>query len=373
MSYIATWLNESFQAKQADKIVEDTLYWLKQRSRVLDQFIPLKTYESRKFMLYVMQERLTLASVIAYGAEVPVTQMGNFSRITAEAFKLGLGYEFDEDKQWEMKEALEVAQAKGIGVQSMMMGNQMVSGTNNDLATYLFGSVQKMVQSVSETLDMLTWKALQFGEINYDDPRSNAKITLNYKQAGADYNHFPDPVYNSVAGKAWDQYTTADGVQDLFNAVDTYIDTNGFAPDSIIMSRKVRNHLMQQESTKKAASAITTFPIGTVSPELLNDVLSKREIPPIITYDEQYEMENSGGVVTGTRYRFLNANRYVFMKQQMGERAMGTTLESDGQSGVHVVVREVSKIPPRDAIQGVATAVPMFPNPKLFYSQQVIA
>lgn len=367
MSFIASWLNDAFQAKAADKIVEDTLYWLKQRNRILDQYIPMQTYNTRKFMLYVMQERLTLASVIAFGAEVPITRMGSFNRITADAFKLGLTYEYDEDKQWEMKEAMEIAQAKGIGVQGMMVGNQMVPGTNQDLANYLYGSVQTMVRSVSETLDMLTWKALQTGEINYDDPRTQSKLTLNYKAPGATYNHFP----NALTGNdRWDQLTTADGIQELFNAVDTYIDTNGFAPEVVVMSRKLRNLLMQQESTKKAGSMITTFPVGTVSPDLLNDILSRRDLPMVVTFDEQYEMEPSVGAAS-QQLRFLNDNRYVFMMKKMGERAMGPTLEGDGATGVHVVVREVSKVPPRDAIHGLATGVPMFPNPKLFYSRQV--
>ena len=104
MAYIAKWLNEAHQNKQADLVIEDTLTNLKKRSKLLDQYVPFKTYSTRKFLGYVMETINTVASVISYGAEPPATQHGTFRRITAEMMKSGLSYVYDENKMWDMKE-----------------------------------------------------------------------------------------------------------------------------------------------------------------------------------------------------------------------------------------------------------------------------
>lgn len=368
MAYIANWLNEHLQAKQADLIVEDTLTDLRRRSGLLEEYVPLKTYDGRKFLSYVVKEINAVASIISYGAEPPVAAQGNFQKITAEMLKAGLTYRFDEETQWDMKEAMELASAKGINVQDMMLPDGTVlGGSNNDLASYLFGTVERMVRAQVDLLDALTWKALETGAVSWTDPRTNTTVTLDYKEAGAPYTHFPATL---TAGARWTEYSTANGIQNLYDAVDTFIDTNGYPPDLIVMSRKLRNHLMQQTSTKNAASSLTVTQVGTVSPDMLKALLEARGIPPIVTFDERYEVENSSKVISNAR--FLSDNRFVFLNKNMGQRAMGTTIESDGQTGVYTAVREIQKFPPVDAIQGVATILPVFAKPKLFFSQRVL-
>ena len=103
MAYIANWLNEQLQSRQADLVVDDTLADLRKRSKLLDGYVPLKTYDGRKFLSYVIKEINTIASVIAYGGEVPATSQGTFRKITAEMLKSGLSYIYDEETQWAMK------------------------------------------------------------------------------------------------------------------------------------------------------------------------------------------------------------------------------------------------------------------------------
>lgn len=378
MAYIASWLNDQLQAKEADLVIEDTLAQLKQRSGLLDKFIPLKTYSSRNFLMYVVQKVRTVASVIAYGAEPPATRIGRFSKIDAKMFKSGISVYYDEDQQWEMKEAMEHAMAKGIEVQDQLLPDgDILKGSNNDLAEMILGSggtIADVTRMIVDLMDALTWQALQFGEINYTDARTNASpLVLNYKDPNATYNHFPSALTGS---DAWTNYSTANGIRNLEEDIETYIDTNGYAPKMIGLSRKLRRHLLNQESTKQSvasisnASAMTTVnAVGTVSPEMLNNLLMLRDLPPIVIFDEQYEREDENKNVIQTR--FLNTNRYVFLQDKMGERAMGPTLEGDGKEGAYVVTREVKQFPPVDATQGVATLLPVFGNPKQLFSRQV--
>lgn len=368
MSYIASWLNDAHQAKAADLVIEDTLTNLKKRSKLLDGYVPFKTYSSRKFLAYVMEEINTVASIISYGSEPPTTQHGTFRKITAELLKSGLSYVYDEEKMWHMKEAMEEAAAKGISVNdSFGPDGKRIRGTNQDLASFLFGTIEQIAKAQIELLDLMTWQALQTGTISRVDPRTNITTEITFKnQYDTSYNHFPDPLTGTAR---WDQYSTANGLQNLYDAVDTYTDTNGYDPDAIVMSRKLYNHLLQQQSTKDAASSLTVAQVGTVSPDMMDALLRARGIPPIVRFDEQYKNELSNKTTANTR--FLNDNRFVFMAKNMGQRAMGPTLENEGQTGIYVVTREIEKVPPVDATQGVATILPVFPDPKLFYSQQV--
>jgi hypothetical protein len=144
------------------------------------------------------------------------------------------------------------------------------------------------------------------------------------------------------------------------------------------MSRKLRRHLLSQESTKQAVASINNTAaativnaVGTVSPEMLVNVLQMRDLPPIVTFDELYKTEDVNKNFTNAR--FLNTNRYIFITPGMGERAMGPTLEGDGAPGIFVKVRQVTDFPPRDVAQTVATMLPVVYQPKLLFSRQVSA
>lgn len=369
MAYIANWLNESLQAKQADLIVNDTIVETQRRSQLLAPFVPFKAYDGRKFLSYVVREVNTVASVISYGAEPPIAGQGNFQKITAQMLKTGLTYRFDEETQWDMKEALELAYSKNILVQDTLLPDgTILPGSNNDLAGYLFGTVQRMVKAQMDLLDALTWKVLQTGSLNWTDIRTGTNITINYLNNNDEYPTSANRFGNVPT--SWDNYNDANGIRDLYDAVDHFIEVNGYAPKLIVMSRRLRNHLMQQKSTKDAASSLVVTQVGTVSPDMLRAILEARGIPPIVTFDERYQIEGDGS--RDSTVRFLNDNKFVFLTENMGQRAMGTTIESDGQAGVYVIAREITKFPPVDAIQGVATILPVFTQPKLLFAQTAV-
>lgn len=387
MSYIATWLNDAHQNKMADLVVEDTLEDLKRRdTTVLDPYVPLKTYSSRKFLAYVMEQINTIASVIAYGAEPPVTQHGSFRKITAELMKSSLSYVWDEEHQWHMKEAMEEAAAKGIMVQKSKDAQGNVVASNADLASFIFGTVQKLAVAQVELLNHLTWQSLQFAEIDRVDPRTGVKTTISYKNPYGDaatglyasgHINFPDALVGTGGSTInptheWGQAQTADGLQNLYDFVDRYVDLNGFSPDYIYMSRKLLNKLMVQKSTKDSASGLTVTQVGQVSPSMMGALLEARGLPPIKTFDEKFRNELADKTLQNVR--FLADDRFVAVKENMGERAMGPTLESGGKEGIHVVTYEAPhKSPPTDISVSTATILPVFASDKLLGSWKVAA
>jgi hypothetical protein len=368
MSYISSFLSQAQNNKVADMVIETTLANLTHRSNLLDSFCPFKTYTSTKFLSYIFDRINPVASVIAYGTEAPATRQGTFTPVAMELIKTGIQYVYDEKTMWDMKHAMEEANLKNIQVSDVVgPRGQYIQGSNNDLAKFLFGTIEQVARAQVELLDVLTWQVLQTGQINRTDPRTGVTLSMDYRNPhDTTYNHFPAAL---TGGARWDQLATANGIQDLFNAVDTFSDTNGFAPEKIVMSRKTYNNLLQQQSTKDAVSSATVTQVGTASPEQLDLVLDRRGIPPIIRFDEMFQNPLIDATVTKTR--FLNDDRFVFLCENMGQRAMGPTLENDGQTGIYVVTKEIKSHPPVDATIGIASIIPVFADPKLLFSQQV--
>ena len=390
MAFVAEFLTEAENAMTAAAVIEDRLTYLKQRHGLIDLIAPLSTHQHRKFMLYVVNEIRTVASVIAPGTSLPLTKSGNFKRLLAEMFKLGLEYEFDEETQWDLREALELADARGLAVNDILdeQGNAIAAGTNNDLAQMLFGTYAKMTQAFIDRINAMAFEAIQFGEITATDKRTHTGWSMSYKEPGATYDHFPDP---NAGGDRWDQYSTANGMMDLYRKTRTYVATNGFKPDHTLLSDELYQDLMMQESTKQAASSMTVTQVGTVSPEMMLEVMRRRGIPPLIpdgnsssnmpgTFDEMYEEEQLDKTIL--RKRFHNANRVTFIKKGMGKRCFGPTLEGTGieglenmeryprtaQTNVYIVAREKEKFPSLDVVSGVASGICIFTRPKLFMS-----
>ena len=369
MGQITQWLSENTQTKAADKIVDDTVDTLRRREGLLDMIMPLESYDSKDFLGYILEEVNTVASIIAVGAEPPLTQQGTFRKITAELLKTGLSRVYDEQYQWDMKKAMEEAAMKGVYVQNIRdpKTGAIIKGVNNSLAKYIFGTIEGLAKAQIELLDKLTWDVLQTGEINHLDPRTKLNVSISYKNPNdTSYNHFPAAL---SGGAVWNNYSTANGIQDLYNDVDRYVDTNGFSPKAIVMGRKTLNNLLQQQSTKDAATQVRGSSVGSVSMDLLGGILSARQLPSIITMDERYKYEASDKSTSNVR--FLQEGRYVFVAEEMGVRAIGPTLENRGSSGVYVKTYQLNKTSPTDISTSVASTLPCVMNPKLLLSRVV--
>ena len=386
MAFIAGYLNEHLNAKQVDLIVDETLAYLRTRSTVLTDACPVREYDTRDFLGLLVNELNPIASIVAYGQELPTVQFGTFQKITAEMCKIGISRIYDEEMQWKMYDAMKLANLQGITIQDQLLPDgTKAAGANNDLAMFLFGSIQKLVRSVMDRYDTLSWQALQTGEIDVTDSRTNIPVTIDYKDPGATYVHFPPDLITSVSPtetlNVWDSYTNSAGIQNMYDGVDTYIDTNGYPPDYIVMSRKLRNDLMLQDNTKDAATSVRGTSVGTVSIDMLNMIMEARTLPKIVIVDDRYQTEDEAKNIVNAR--FLDDRVFVFIKKDMGTRAIGPTLESSPvtigdssnlpqpKTGIYVATYEKQKQPPLDVTMAVMTGLPIFLNPKLFYAHKV--
>lgn len=384
MGIIASWLNDRVQAKEVDLIVEDTLQLLKQRDGLLEPFFPLKTYNTRDFMGYVVEKIRTLASVVAVGAKIPAKKHGNLRELSTQLVKIGDRFEYDEKLQWEMHTMQELARARGTAVQDMYTTDgDVLPGVNQTLVDYIYGKPQDLVTSIIDTLSFMTWQVATVGEIDYSDNRTGTRTTLSWRDPDADYDHFPAALSANPSGAGtdpgtvvWTNYDWADGIRRLQDDAETFHETGGCDPDVTVMSKIDRKHLMRQKAVIEKASSITSTPMDAsrMSPKILNSICEAYEIPPIVVYDEQYQIQDASGNVT--KGRFMPVGRFCFLKEDMGERAMGITMESmqggDGipKGGIFMRTFEERKSPVLDVTEAIATALPICLNPKKLFSRQ---
>jgi hypothetical protein len=387
MAYITDFTNEYKTAKVIDAIVDETLTNLLTRSEVLNKIAPVREYEDWNFLGLLTNNVRPVASVVGIGQEFPTTSSGSFEKVTAEMCKIALSIHYDEEKQVKMREAMHLAYLNNTQIQHEYddyTGTIVQRGVRNDLAKLIFGCIAALVQGVMDRLDSMTWEMLQTGALTIVDNRTLINKTIDFKKAGASYNHFPAAL--TATGNPtkklnkWTDYANADGLANLYDGLDTYVDTNGFPPDGIIMGRKAYNDLLQQATTKDAARSLAGYAsIGTVSPGMLNNVLEARGLPNIYLVDDRYQIEQEDKTIVNAR--FVADNRFLFFKNDMSQRAVAPTLESDRKTvedgghefnvtpGLYVETYEKSKQPILDVSFAVIRGLPLTLNPKLFYSQ----
>ena len=348
--YVESWLKEQRQARTADLVVDNTLRQLKERSRTLDKYVPMKTKEGRDWLAYITEQIDPIASLVAVGQEYPSTKKGKFSQVATKLFKAALRHEWSEDIQWKLKEVKEFAQARGITVQNISVGEGKIQvGQDNSLAELIFGTINSLIRGHVNLLDYLAWQVLQTGAMQYSDTRTGLNINLDWKPAiTSTYNHFPPAL---TGNRVWTQFETANGIQDLVDMNYIYKFDNGFSPDEIAMSEQLLNMLIRQKSTREAVVSSLliggTTMTGTVSIDQLNEVLRRRFLPPIITVDDYFSLDTVNDGVNHP-VRFLDPTKVVFLKKGMAERVLGGTLENNGRAGIYQRTFEKSKEPPLD-------------------------
>lgn len=324
--------------------------------RLLDQYVPTVMSDDPDVLAYLVERNLAIASVIAVGGEVVSTRGGKLIRFDGDFFKIAIGHNWDERSQEQM-----------LKFKRMLPGN--ISQTFIDM---LLGSVDDLQPRVMKAGNVLAWQAIQSGQVNYTDPRSGVTARLAY-------NVRPDLFPSALTGTAkWDQYATANGIQDLEDHLLAYYDQNGFYPDTVVMSNRLLIHLSRQESTRNRAltmGMLSNVPTAGVASAVSLETI-KKIVPQIAmsqtqveVYDAQYEIEIAPG--QNIKGRYINDDTYCFLTTNMGKRIWGPTIENEGRAGLFVRTEELKSSPPQDRSYCVGKVVPFFPDPNKLGARKV--
>lgn len=398
MGAIQSFLTDKLQAQVAEQLIDDTTFRVKQRTNLLNDYMPIKTFDNEEFLMYITEKLQPIASFVAEDGRLPTTSHGNFQRMVGELQRVGLAKQFDEKTQKEMLKVMEEASYKNAPIMSIPTnGGGVIRGIGDNLANYIYDRIEGLIVGITDLLTAMAWDAVSTGEINRVDPRTGLPVVIDFKDNSKAYTalHFPAALVatgntaNPQLNK-WDDLEYADGIGLLQTWALDYLDTNGFMPDAIVMSKRTRIKLAQQRSTIEKSRQLAGFgQVGAVSPQALLAVLDAYELPPIVTFDEYYQVEYSAAQGTNTNDGFINNTRFLpegrvcFLKRDLGIQAMGASLamkyfkKEDGKlsgdnSSILVRVHERSKLPMLDELEAISLILPVCAQPKYLAGRTVL-
>lgn len=179
----------------------------------------------------------------------------------------------------------------------------------NAILEQTFENVAARVRACSARINLARGETLE-----------NASMTINEGGVQATIDWGRDPSHEYTLGTLWTN-TAATGLTDLFDAVETYIDTNGYAPGGIICSTKVRNDFRQLDQVLNAVGA--TGDRATVSE--LDELMADQDLPPFIINDEKY-------VTSAGDQRVISDQKFILgppPSVSIGRTVYGVAAEAD--------------------------------------------
>lgn len=174
-----------------------------------------------------------------------------------------------------------------------------------------------LVRSISDRIEVQRGQAIEFGEINIDDPGFIQTASWGRSSSHATTLDWSDP-------------DTATPLSDLDAIKQQYLVDMGVLPGSLITSTKVLANLMRTRDFRLLQSTLVGEP-AIVTREAINQVLQSFDLPTITVYDR---LANVNGQVQ----RILSDNKIFLLPPavdpndyegtQLGGTFWGTTLES---------------------------------------------
>lgn len=145
------------------------------------------------------------------------------------------------------------------------------------------------------------------------------KVTISAEEGIYEEADFGVPSEHFVSSAvAWSDTANAMVVSDLTDAVQIYVDTNGFPPIGMVVSRKQINQMIRNAEIRSLAQSLGGTPHLVTRP-VLNAVLDAFGLPPILfVYDTKVDVD-------GTTTRCTAEEKVIFVGQDMGFTAYGIT------------------------------------------------
>jgi hypothetical protein len=279
------------------------------------------------------------ATFRAYDAESPIGSRPGISRVTGElppiSRKIRLS-EYDRLRQRKLDAAV---------------GDAIMS------------DAERMVQSVAARLELARGQALVTG-----------KVTINENGVIAEADFGRAAGHTVTAAASW-ATTTTDIIGDLNTWRDTYVDSTGQEPGSIVTSRKVMGYMLRNEAFRQLVATMAGTPT-LVNNNAVDSMLASHGLPPVITYDARVN-------VNGASTRVIADDKVLLLPAvgsgEMGATLYGTTAESlepefglaGSEAGI-VAGAYSTKDPVAVWTKAAAIAMPILANPDLSFAADVI-
>jgi Phage major capsid protein E len=237
---------------------------------------------------------------------------------------------------------------------------------DNQIGDAILTDTDRMVRAVAARIEMARGSALVNGSVALAE--NGVTATVDFGRSGT---------HSVTAAVTWATAST-DILGDMLTWRDTYVNSNGEAPGSMVMSRTVLGYMLRNEGFRQLVSTVAGTP-SRVSRDSVNAVLDSHELPPIYTYDVQVKVNGSATrVIPADVFLYLPAPTGDPEGTDLGATLWGTTAESlDPTYAVEEAPGIVAgSYSTQDPIaiwtKAAAIALPVLVNPDLSFKADVV-
>lgn len=267
---------------------------------------------------------------------------------------------------WIRGELAPVSRQTPLGEEEMLRLRALERKSNDPLIQAIYDDSERMIRAVQARIELARGQALSTGKVT---------IAENGLAIEADWGI---PAGHLVsAGTVWSNTGAATPLSDLLGWVDTYIDDNGVAPSTVLMSQGNLSNLFLNAEMRSAAAFSGTTP-SRLNRETIDGLFAAHALPPISTYDVKVR-------VNGSQTSIWPTNKVGLMppsEEPVGHTFYGVTAEAiklrskgyiteEAMPGIVVVITE-EEHPVQTFTVGTAIALPVIPNPSLLFVATVL-
>lgn len=252
-----------------------------------------------------------------------------------------------------------------LGEEERLRKRALETGNNRILVDAIYDDAANMVRAVQGRLELARGEALYTGKVILNE--NGVQATVDFGRAAG---------HTVAPAVLWSSTGTADPVLDLLGWIDTYVNTNGARPGSMLTSTTVLNYLLRNVKMRELSGSQAGTP-GIISRDQVDAVFGAFGIPPIRLYDTTVRV---GGAAT----RVIPSDRLILLPpatEPLGETFYGVTAEAlDLQERGQIVAEEAPGIvatisrdddPVRTWTKAAGIALPILGNPDLTLAADV--
>jgi hypothetical protein len=248
---------------------------------------------------------------------------------------------------------------------------RMRSLADGALLPFIARDAERLARNIGARFEVARGDAIFNGSITINE--NGVQQTVSFGRSGS---------HSVVASVLWTDYANATPLDDLESWIQTYIDTNGFPPASILMPRAQFANFRRCDQVRNQV-----FPLAssapTVSADQARTVIDSLDFPSVEIYDAQVRTGDSGTVT-----RITPVDKIALMPPagsgsptatDLGATFLGTTVEAmdadyglapGDQPGI-VAANYKSTDPRRLWTHAVAIGLPVLTNPDLTFVAEV--
>jgi len=306
-----------------------------------DRFLPDTEIFSTEFAYDLVKSNVYLAPMIGYGAEPPIVDRNAYARMQGELGKMGIKHILTEEELLRLNMSRSEMEKRG------MLDSLVISAV-------------ELVDAVRRQINVQKMRAIAYGQ--YEQVKNRVKLVVPFDIPS---NH----KVQMLPGADFDS-ADRDIIADLLEFVQTYTDTNGKAPDVMLMSRKTLGKI----ATNRVVIAESGRPdtARRVSQAEITAVFADNGLPAIqIVDDRKVTVKNFYNNQLETVEVFPE-NRIVMVSEGLGEYYMGPTVENEFKPGIYLGAFD-ERNPIRSGFEAVAAGFPGIKNPALLFHADVHA